>query len=106
MVDRMTCSDFARYLNELLDHSRAGEFLLDSSLSMHAEECPRCRELASGYSLLCQAILDSANRPHSAKEPVLVDRVLVELRAGAASASRLGDLSRPRFCLSRRPEQP
>jgi hypothetical protein len=80
----MTCADFERGWNELLDArtNAAGE--LERSLREHAADCPACRPLAARYQLLRRALDAWDHRPAAPVD--LADRILTA--AGKPAASR------------------
>lgn len=72
----MTCRDFQRICDELLDADTDGEPRDDDTarLAAHAAECPACRAIDARYQLLRQAI--RAWRQPPTPPPGLVDRIL------------------------------
>ncbi|MHB1557694.1 MAG: hypothetical protein ACYC61_09460, partial [Isosphaeraceae bacterium] len=74
----MTCRDFQRICDELLDAEADGEHDrrrdADAWLAAHAAECPACRAIEARYQLLRHAI--HAWRRPPAPSPAFVDRVL------------------------------
>ncbi len=82
----MTCRDFQRICDELLDADAHGEneHQRDDAarLAAHAAECPACRAIEARYQLLEQAI--RAWRQPPAPSPAFVDRILAAARSEPA----------------------
>jgi hypothetical protein len=83
----MTCRDFERGWNELLD--ARGMCELERALGDHAADCPACRQVATRYQLLHRALgAWSGARPAA---PVgLADRILAAAQSSASTRSRAG----------------
>lgn len=52
----MNCGEFEDRWNEVLDARLPGRPALDSVLEAHASACERCRNIATGYQVLHQAV--------------------------------------------------
>jgi hypothetical protein len=85
----MTCRDFERGWNELLDASRPGPAVtvstshLERSLRDHATECPACHQLAAQYQLLHRAL--DVWSTHPAAPVDLADRILAAAQSPATT---------------------
>jgi hypothetical protein len=99
----MTCRDYERGWNELIDLDRAGSVRVDpvsadteSALLDHAAGCPACRELGARYQVLRRA-LQAGFQPQA--PPVgLTDRILAEIDRPSPSAWAVyGEVRRERF---------
>ncbi|MGO9465311.1 MAG: hypothetical protein ACLQVF_14305 [Isosphaeraceae bacterium] len=112
----MTCREFERKFNELLDGEGGGKALgrtreasatgprlvatdLEGALIDHASRCPACREVAAGYQILGRALHAWNSAPVAPAD--LVDRILLagsKLDAPAASAwAVVGERKRERL---------
>lgn len=87
----MTCRDYERAWNELIDHDRAGSVRVDPvsadterALLDHAADCPTCGRVGARYQVLRRA-LHAGCRPQ-APPGGLADRILAEIDRHSPSA--------------------
>ena len=98
----MTCRDYERGWNELIDRDRAGSVSVDAGqmtdrsvrLLDHAADCPACRQVGARYQVLRRALRAGVQSP--APPAGLADRILAEIeQTVAVSVGRVwGHVSR------------
>lgn len=91
----MTCRDFQRICDELLDADGAhdGDGETAARLAAHAAECPACRAIEARYQLLRHAIRGWRQPP--APSPAFADRVLAAATAETEPATIPAPAGRP-----------